>query len=172
MTTMFGIDMAAQNYSKAHDKLTAVVRALEAETAKLRLQYLPQIRKAVETAASRKADLRDALNESRELFVKPKTRVMHGVKVGFQKGKGKLDWDDDELVVKLIRKHLPEIAETLIRIEESPIVAALNDLDVKDLRKIGVRAEETGDKVVIKPTDSEIDKLVDALLRDEEPEAA
>ena len=41
-------------------------------------------------------------------------------------------------------------------------------MSVSDLKKIGVTVIETGDEVFIKPTDSEIDKLINALLKDEE----
>ena len=34
-------------------------------------------------------DLRAALAASPELFVKPRTQIFHGIKVGFVKGKGK-----------------------------------------------------------------------------------
>ena len=37
-----------------------------------------------------------------------------------------------------------------------------------ELKRIGVTVEETGDQIVIKPTDSEVDKLVNALLADAE----
>ncbi|MBI5561297.1 MAG: hypothetical protein HY894_00350, partial [Deltaproteobacteria bacterium] len=35
-----------------------------------------------------------------------------------------------------------------------------------DLKKLGVTVEETGDAVVIKPVDGEVERVVNALLRD------
>lgn len=173
MATMFEIDKAAQDYSQAHDRLAAIMREVEAAITRIKRASMADLRKAVERAASRKTALRDLIDESREQFEKPRTRILHGVKLGLQKGKGKLDWEDDELVVKLIKKNFPEQADTLIKTTEKPRKDGLNGLDVKDLRKIGVTAEETGDQIVVKPTDSEVDKLVDALLAEiEEPEAA
>lgn len=172
MATMFEVDKAAQEYSRAHDALTAHVRALEAEVARIRQAYLPKIRKAVEAAASRKADLRDVLEESRELFAKPKMRVMHGVKVGVQKSKGKIVIEDEVRTVELIRKNFPDQADLLIKCVERPVKSAMNEMAAQDLKRIGVMVQESGEVIVIEPTDSEIDALVDALLKDSEPEAA
>jgi hypothetical protein len=173
MATMFEIDRKTQDYSAAHQVLRDRMQELDEQITAIKKKLLPGIRRAVEVASEKKYALKDMIEDSSELFEKPKTRILHGVKVGFQKGKGKLDWDDDELVVKLIKKNFPEQADMLIKTTEKPRKDGLNGLDVKDLRKIGVTAEDTGDQVVIKPTDSEIDKLVDALLKEsEEPEAA
>ena len=72
--------------------------------------------------------------------------------------------DDKDQVVRLIKKHFPEQADVLIKTVEKPIKGAIQQLPVADLKRIGVTVEETGDVVVIKSTDSEIDKLVSALL--------
>ena len=57
--------------------------------------------------------------------------------------------------------------DTLIKTEESPVKSALLNLSTADLKKIGCTVTDTGDKVLVKSTDSDIDKFVDALL--EEP---
>ena len=174
MATMFDIDKATLEYSAAHDVLAGLITEIDEAVMKIKRDRMPALRKAVEKAAAKKANLRGLIDDSRDQFEKPKTRILHGVKIGIIKGKGKLGWDDDAQTVFLIRKHFSKaIAETMIRVKETPISEALNQLDVKLLRAIGVRAEETGDQIVIKPTDSEIDKMVDALLQEnDEPEAA
>lgn len=173
MATLFEIDKAAQEYSQAHDGLAEIMTAIDDAVTRIKRERMPTLRKAVEKAAAKKTALRGLIDESRDQFKSPRTRILHGVKLGLQKGKGKLDWEDDELVVKLIKKHFPEETwEMLIKKTEKPRKDGLNGLDVKDLRKIGVTAEDTGDQIVVKPTDSEIDKMVDALLGDEDPEAA
>ena len=66
----------------------------------------------------------------------------------------------------LIRRYLPEQADTLIRTVEEPHKPALALLSVADLRRVGCTVVETGEAVVIKAVDSEVDKMVDALLKD------
>ena len=112
--------------------------------------------------------LKVAIESAPELFVKPRTLVIAGVRIGIQKGKGQIVYGDADQVVKLIRKHFPEQADALIAVKETPVKKALANLSVAELKRIGVTVEETGDQVVIKPTDSEVDKLVAALLREAE----
>jgi len=174
MATMFEIDKKTADYAAMHQVLRDRMMELEDEVCKVRKKLLPGIRRAASNTAEMKAELIGMIDGSREHFDAPKTRIFHGVKIGLQKGKGKLTWDDDELVVKLIKKHFPEESwDVLIKTTEKPRKDGLNGLDVKDLRRVGVTADETGVQVVVKPTDSEIDKLVNALLKEtEEPEAA
>lgn len=91
--------------------------------------------------------------------------VFHGIKVGFQKEKGKIEWDDVDQVVKLIKKHFPEQADVLIATSEKPVKDALNNLSAAELKKIGVNITSDGDVAFIRPTDSEVDKMVTALLK-------
>ena len=49
---------------------------------------------------------------------------------------------------------------------ESPDKKMLAELPVNELKKLGCTVADTGDVVVIKPTDSEIEKAVAALLKD------
>lgn len=174
MVTMEKIEKLTKAYADAREDLTAVVQDLEAETAKLRRRRLPAIRRLVDLAANGRAELEAAIEESTALFKKPKTRILHGVRVGFMKGKGELQWADAATVVKLIRKHLPDQAETLVKVSAAPVKAALQALDVGTLKKLGVTVADTGDKVMIKPAAGDIDKLVEALLKaveDDETEA-
>ena len=42
---------------------------------------------------------------------------------------------------------------------------ALAQLSAAELKKIGVTLSEAGDQTVVRPVDSEVDKMVDALLK-------
>lgn len=50
--------------------------------------------------------------------------------------------------------------------KKKPAKDALKQLGVKDLARLGVTLIDAGDEIVIKPVDGEIDKLVNALLKD------
>jgi len=144
------------------------VSYLETQRQILFKQELPAIRRAAEKAAQLQEELREAIGNHPECFEKPKTMILHGIRFGYQKGKGAMDWDDDARVVSLIYKHFPEMVDVLIRTTEKPLKKALNALPAADLRKIGITVEETGDEIFIKFTDSEIDKIVNAILGDGE----
>ena len=80
-------------------------------------------------------------------------------------GKGAISFEDADSVVARIKKHFPDQVDVLIRTKEEPVKDALSNLSAADLKKIGVTVSEAGDKCVVKPVDSEVDKMVDALLK-------
>jgi hypothetical protein len=159
------IEAGARLYARERESLSALVRELTEEIESAKRRKLGALRRAVSVAAEAEAELRELVEMAPELFVKPRTVIFHGVKVGFEKGKGRLEFDDAEQVVRLIRKHLPEQAEVLVAVKESPNKKALSALSVADLKRVGCRVEETGDLVVVRGVDTEIDKAVDALLK-------
>jgi hypothetical protein len=167
MPTLKDIEIHAHRFSDDRAVMAGIVNDLKSNMNKLKRAYLRRIQAAVNTVAASECVLRSAIESAPELFEKPRTQVLSGVRVGFRKGSGGVEWDDDAQVVALIKKVFPaREAELLIKTTEKPIAAAMTDLDVSTLKKIGVRVENTGDVVVIKPTDSDVDKVVTALLKE------
>ncbi|GAB4485935.1 MAG: hypothetical protein OHK006_12930 [Thermodesulfovibrionales bacterium] len=164
------IEGLTKDYADARRSLADRVQALNDEIEAAKKRLLPGIKRAVEKAAEKKAALSSAVLEGVHLFERPRTVVISGIKVGLEKGKGKIEWEDDEQVVRLIEKHFPEQADVLIQTKKKPLKKALANLSAAELKKIGVVIEETGDQVVIKGADSDVDKLVKALLREDEGE--
>ncbi len=173
MPTLAEIEKLTKDYADARASLAATMRALEEKIEGIKRQYLPGITTQVGIAKARRLELKNALEDSKDLFVKPRTVIIHGIKVGFQKGKGKIEFNKSEVdrVVALIEKHFPERAADLIETKKTPIKKALNRLTVKDLRKLGIEVDDSTDAVVIKPTDTQIGKLVDRLLKEKDDEA-
>lgn len=165
MANLQEIERLTNEYADIRELLAERVNALEEEIEFLKRQKLPGIKNTLKKAAEAEARLRAAVEASPGCFVKPKTLVFHGVKVGFQKSKGSIEWDDDEMVIRLIRKHFPEQADILIRLKETPNKDALGEIPATDLKRLGVTVKDSGDKVVIKPVDGEVEKIVNALLK-------
>ena len=165
--TLTDIEAAATAYDVARCDLADTVRELEDQIAKIKAPYMKVIRREVAKAAEKRAALHWLIELAPGLFEKPRTQVFAGIKVGYRKGSGGIDWEDDARTVALIRKNFPKAqADLLIKTTEKPIAKALQDLDVSELKRIGCTVESTGDVVVIKPADSEVEKLVNALLKD------
>lgn len=167
MASMAQIEDAARRYAGARTTLAEICGAFNQDLAAAKSRYIGRLKRAVAFAKEREAELAAAIEESGELFVKPKTVVFHGVKVGFQKAKGKIEFDDADQVLKLIRKHFPDQADVLINTTEKPAKEALQQLTAAELKRLGISVVESGDQVVIKDTTSEVDKMVEALLKDE-----
>ncbi len=163
------IEGLAELYATRRRVLAEIVSTLEEQIAQLKRRYLPAIRSAVATTADAHDRLQASIKASPELFVKPRTRTLSGVKVGMTKQKGKVVIDDEEKTIERIRKLLPEEqVELLINTKESVSKTAVYDLTAADLKRLGIRIEADTDAVVIRPVDGEVDKLVDALLKDAE----
>lgn len=152
-------------YAGARRELASYVESLQAELDAAKRRHLERIREAVSRVAGLHDRLRLALEAAPELFRKPRTRVLHGIKVGYTKQRGQVVIDDEAATVARIRRLLPaEQAELLIRVRESVDKPAVYDLSATDLKRLGIAITADTDAVVIRPTDSEVDKLVNALL--------
>lgn len=172
MATLEQIEQQTKAYAREREKLAEIVTALNDGMEALKRNHMARLKNAVNRAAEAGDALRALVEESPELFVNPKTVVLHGIKVGFQKGKGKIEWEDADQVVRLIHKHYPDLADVLIVTTEKPAKEALNNLTAAELKKLGVSVTEGGDAVFIKPVDGEVDKMVNALLKDAMEEVA
>lgn len=165
VVSLADIEAAAREYSRAHASLRETVEELDAMIAAARNKLMPRIRRGVAEAAEKKAAAEALVDGARGLFVRPRTVIFHGVKVGLEKGKGKIEFADEERVIRLIRKNLPDQAESLVKAEEHVVKAALKNLTVAQLKGIGCEVDEAGDQVIVRVMDSEIDKAVRALLK-------
>lgn len=158
------IEDLTRTYARAREELSGRVSDLEAELARVKRGRIRGIRGSLARALDARGALAAAIERGKGLFVKPRTMTVDGIRVGFAKQKGKVEWDDEDQVVKLIDKHFPEQAETLTKMKRTPVKGALVNLTAAELKKIGCRITESGDVVVIKPQDSEVEKLVDKML--------
>jgi hypothetical protein len=165
--SMKSIEILAKHYAQHRELLSERVIELEDEIGAIKRRKLPGIRIAVQDALKAKKELEGAIATMPGLFDRPRTQILHGIKVGFRKAKGVIAWTDPARVVALIKKHLADQAEVLIKTTETPVKDAIAQLSAEDLKRIGCTVTATSDQVVVAPADSDVDKLVDALLKDE-----
>ena len=166
------LEKLVKDYADTKKTLTERVIDMTDEVELVKRKYVPGIKRIASTVAEKLSVLREAILDNTHLFIKPRTFILHGIKVGLQKGKGELSWDDDEQVVKLIKKHFPEKTDVLIQTKEVPVKSALAALTVKELERIGITVENTGDEPVVKSTDNDIDKFVKSLLKEDDKNKA
>lgn len=172
MASLTEIETRAKKYAEAREHLAGIVTALNTGIESLKRDHMKRLKKAVAEAAERHDALKAMIEAAPDLFVKPRTVIFHGIKLGFQKGKGKIEWDDPDQVVRLIKKHFPDQADVLVATTERPAKDALAQLSAAELKRLGISVTDGGDAVFIKPADSAVDKMVDALLKDATDEVA
>lgn len=173
MTTITEIETLTRDYAESRAYLHGIITTLQAELERIKHPVLPVIREAVGKTAELHARLKAAIEAAPDLFVKPRTLTLSGVRVGYMKQRGQVVIEDEAAVVARIRRLLPaEQAELLIRVRESVHKPAVYDLSVADLKRLGISIADDEDVVIIKPVDSDTDRLVSALLAEAEREAA
>jgi len=167
LATLAEIEGATKSYADHRELVKLRVQYLNDEIEKLKRVHLPEIKDAAADAANALASLEALIDDSRNLFVRPRSIIISGIKVGLQKGKGGIEYEDEATVIRLIRKVLPEEQhELLIKTKESVNKKGLGDLDVATLKRLGVTVQGTGDVVLVKPVDSDVEKIVSAVVRE------
>lgn len=167
-TDLQEIERITNAYAATRASLDLAVKQLNAEIEAAKRRRLPRIKALVAKAVETKEVLMAGIKENPDLFKTPKTRIFSNIRVGFQKQKGELSWANEGRVLFLIKTHFEEMKDALIKTTEKPIKSALQNLTVADLKKLGVELKNDKDVPIIKPMDSEIEKLVDALLKSAE----
>ncbi len=173
MATLNDIEQKTKAFSEAWDRMGDTLRDLNDKHEQLNKMYLPGLKIQERILEERRHALKAALETSPELFTKPRSVVMHGFKVGLQKGKGKLSWTKKAAgkIVALIKKQHPDKADVLIRTVEEPNKDTLRTLPAAELMKLGIKVGGTGDEAVIEPVESNIGKLMKLYLKHSDPKS-
>jgi hypothetical protein len=164
------IERLTREYSKQRAALADKVGEMQTEAAKIRKIYLESIKRAVERAGEAHAALFQAIQEAPELFQKPKSLLLCGITVGYRKAKDRAEWADNEQLAAKIQELFPELYPTLVKVERKPLAKALLLMGEKVLKQLGVTLDRGTDSVIIEADNSEIDRLVEALVREAEQE--
>lgn len=162
--TLTDLQRPTKLYADARGRLAEVVTEVKREQEAALRKKLPVIRELQARAAEHESNLRAAITAHPNLFIQPRTVVFHGVKIGYQKGKGGIEFDDADKVLERIRAEYGTGSE-LIHVTETPDKRMLADLSGDELKKLGVRVTNDGDEVIIRPIDTDVDKIVAALLK-------
>lgn len=164
MMTLRELEEKVAPYSDLNRELTDTVREMEDEIAAIRRKYTPIVTELATKAKEMRGELSEAIETAPELFVKPRTQTIYGIKFGLKKNKGKLLPSDR--TVELTKKFFPDAPE-LIRIKEEPNIKAIANLSATELKKIGVTVTADSDEVVITSDFDKIEKLIEGLLSEE-----
>ena len=133
---------------------------------------MPDILRTGRKIAALHNDLVQFITDHPQCFIKPRTVVVDGLKFGLQKQRGKMTWDSDEGLCQRIDKLAAEGALTheqalmLVVNQPRPVAAALEQLDGKLLKRLGVTVTADTDAPIIKTVDGGVEKLVSALVRE------
>ena len=170
--TLDEIATLARAYGRACDALEVLAEDIERERRKVVRRRLRALKARVAEASAAKEALRAAIEAAPALFARPRTRAFDGVKVGYRKLPGRFEIGDEARAIDRVRVRLPGREDALVRVKESIDRPALKHLSARELAAIGVSLVEPDDEIVVAAARSDLDKLIDALLADDELEQA
>lgn len=163
---MGDLELAAEDYRGAIDRLTQLLTDLQARHQALVREAMPRLRQATIQARAMKDVLANRIQETPRLFEQPKTRILHGIKVGWRKAPDAWSYPPDGALVAAIEAQLPELAKSLIEVKKIPHKPSIKLLSDEALAALAVTVRPGHDELVIDPVDAEVDKLIKGLLGD------
>lgn len=172
MTTQADIQKRAEVLAATRDALADLLRTLQAEIETVKTGSMPAIRASARKVAAEHNKLRGLIETNPTLFKRPRTQVVNGLKYGLQKARGRMSWASDEQLIVRIKKLAAEgeisddQVEMLIARTEKPVAKALEKLDARVLKRLGVTVAADCDEVLIKSVDGEVEKAVNAVIKD------
>ncbi len=163
---LLDITRRTEEFANSHAYLRNLEREFDLDIAALRANYAKRYRQTLGNAKKKRDKLEAAILASPELFAKPRTLIIAGVKVGLAKGKGGIQYGDPEIVcARIMDLFAEDEARALLHVKVCPNKEALEKLDVRTLRKLGCDSIAAGDVAVIKPQDGEMTVLGKKLLK-------
>ena len=134
----------ARDWRAALDALEPVVAEIDAARNEAVVARLDLLQGRAEAAAEARAALLAAVRARPDLFRKPRSRSVLGVKFGWRKKTGRVRTAKDTL--DLIRSKLAAKASWLIRTTEVVATDRLRDLSVRELAAIGATVVDSSDQ--------------------------
>jgi len=171
-TTLEDLQKRASQLSQLRDKLAALLATLQGEIDTVKNGHMAAIRRAARQITQQHKELSEQIAANHGLFAKPRSYVVDGLKFGLQKQKGRMSWDDDaELcrrIADLADKGLltEEQAALCVKNRPKPVASALEQLDAKLLKRLGITVEADTDAPLIKSVDSEVEEAVNAMIKE------
>lgn len=172
MPTITEIRAAAQCLADARRESTTRATALEHALAQAAQPIYQEHRAGIDAAAADEAEayaeLLALVETSPGEFKRPRSLVVDGVKTGYRKEQDSLDFDSEDAVITriLCLEDFDELARALIRTERRLNIEALEALDAGQKRQLGIRTVSGADQPFISFADTDVEKLVKAILAD------
>lgn len=168
--TLEQIRAAAQHLANRRNDTQACSALLNGEIKAAIAPVLERYRQTIDGYAEAEAAALKTLDEllmaAPNLFIRPRSLEIDGVKAGFKKEPDALDWDSDAEVIARIKALRADLAPVLIRTSESLVIDALAQCDADLLRLLGIRTITGADRRYIVINDNDAEKLTKIVIKD------
>ncbi len=164
MSGLAAVDDKCQLLRKQRNLLSDTLARLNGDIERARLKHIGTIRIQAAAAAQTTDELLDLVETQDALFEQQRSMTIHGIKCGFRKARGKVEYDDEAKVVMRIEQVFEDEVGVLIKTTRKPNKSALLKLAAADLKKLGVEVTGAGDETFVSDTATDIDKMVDKMI--------
>jgi hypothetical protein len=168
--TFDDIAAGAKLVSETRDRLGDLARAYDKALAAVRDEHTPGVKTVIEELRGQYDALLDLVRAAPDLFVRPKSIELSGLKLGFRRNKGRVEFADPAKLERRLRalQGLKVISkdtvEGIVTVKVKVSKAALAKLDGNILKRLGVDVVAGQDGPFAQPVDGEIDRLVKLLF--------
>ena len=154
------IDSLALEYSQHEMEVAKMIQKWDMKIAKIKKDAHVALALPLRKMQKAKDKLYVAICDSADMFDKPKTIILHNVRIGYIASKTTVCWDDTEKLVAKLKDKYPDKVDVLIKTEEKPIKTSLLMLSAKELKRLPLKVEIGEDQVFIKTTDKDIERAL------------
>lgn len=160
------IERAARDFSAKSKTLRNYHEQLNSEVDAIKSKYLEDIKAASIEAGESYQMLLTLINDASDLFKDKKSMTVSGVKFGYQKKKGKLEIINEDATIAKLKELYGDNASLYINTKMSVVKKALDSLPASDLKKLGINIVQDTDVAFVKLTDDEVQKLIEAMIKE------
>ena len=160
------IEQAARDFSAKSKTLRNYHEELNSKIEALKQEYIEDIKQASCDAGESYQMLLTLINDASDLFKDKKSMTVSGVKFGYQKKKGKLEIINEDVTISKLKELYGDNASLYINTKISVVKKALDNLPASDLKKLGVNIVQDTDVAFVKLTDDEVQKLIEAMIKE------
>lgn len=166
MIKLTDIESAAREFSIKSKKLRNFHEELNNEIDTVKSKHIENIKQASIEAGESYQMLLTLVGDAPDLFKDKKSMTVSGVKFGYQKKKGKLDIINEDNTINKIKELYGDNSSLYINTKLSVIKKALDSIPASDLKKLGVNIIQDTDTAFVKLTDDEVQKLIEAMVKE------
>lgn len=160
------IEKAARDFSAKSKVLRNYHEQLNSEVDAVKSKYLECIKAASVEAGESYQMLLTLINDAHDLFKEKKSMTVSNVKFGYQKKKGKIEIINEDATINKLKELYGDNAALYINTKLSVVKKALDSLPASDLKKLGINIVQDTDVAFIKITDDEVQKLIEAMVKE------
>src|ERR1043165_5631411 len=97
--TLAQIETGCQGYDRESAELETLISALETDLEEVKRKHLRAIKRQASVVATAQAELHSLIESAPDLFKKPRSITVHGVKAGYTVSNGSLAFADEDTVI-------------------------------------------------------------------------